>query len=295
MNLSQSRIFKALTYFVPESKVNEANNIFGWVSLLCHADLPMFMTCMSSLNYHLRKKYPIFAIEDGSLTSSDRKLITNKFSIEIISKNKADELLFIKFRKFKWLNKFWREPETSNLKYKIAVLLLNKFKKIIYLDSDILFFKKPSELEKWIENNNTDYMITGFDTRFMNNFRHKNHETYFFRKLLYEKLGFTSEPYFNSALMALPDQNILNIEKIDEIISIFYNLSYEYSDFAEETIMAILFQSTSYQTLDPNRYGNSSRTFDKRRGVMLHYPREEKRFYFKDAIKELSSFKFYHR
>ena len=131
-------------------------------SLMCHRDISYGVNCLKSLiRYEEFSRMQIVIHDDGSLTTEDKEILY-KISdrLSVIDRKYADSqiLNFIK-DKPNCINYRIKESPINTL-HKIKLFdyyYFSKTKKILGLDSDLLFLKKPDDVIKHISANTGFY------------------------------------------------------------------------------------------------------------------------------------------
>lgn len=132
--------------------------------LLGHKHVGMTLWCVKSLLHHSGRKYSVVLHEDGSLTDSDVSVLEKHLiNAKIIRRPAADEAMRRKLAHLPNAMKYRFSPkETSDhrgVKYDMHVFALRLFDfnllteatKILVLDCDVLFFKRPQQIMHWAE------------------------------------------------------------------------------------------------------------------------------------------------
>lgn len=128
----------------------------GVVTLAGHQHMPMLIYSLLSFHYYTNYAFPCFITDEGSLTPQDQVTIRKHLPNAIITtrsqtENKVIALLqkyptCLNYRQIKFRDQF-------NVKL-FDPFLLCPFKKVIYLDCDILFFRKPKAILEWAVSSN---------------------------------------------------------------------------------------------------------------------------------------------
>ncbi|HLV32125.1 MAG TPA: hypothetical protein VKY57_11200 [Chitinispirillaceae bacterium] len=121
-----------------------------------HFHLPMYITAIKSL---LRYYNDITVIvhDDGSFTEEDRHLVQEHIrGITVIEKTRADAVLKEKMTSFPLCRKF-RKNVINAMELFDNILLAGK-EKIVSMNSDVLFLKKPLDVINWIKSESHSIM-----------------------------------------------------------------------------------------------------------------------------------------
>lgn len=249
-------LYPYLILFLRFSKSWEVDNRVGICTLLCHRDVQMFLYNISSFFFATERVFPIYIIDDGTLTNYDKILLKKKLNAEIESSVSAEVKVIKELAKFPYILKFRCDKNTHQLKKKLDVLLLNPFNKFIYLDADLLFYKKPEEIIKWIDSENKIGLYSAHN-KYPLNFYNNQLEiiTHAYRYLLFQDFNPKINPSFNSGLLCLY-RNSFDLRKINNVFKIFYISSFINHKLAEEIALGLGILSQRVDILPTKKYLN---------------------------------------
>jgi hypothetical protein len=259
LQMIKAYILRLLVSQIPAKKCDSEKIDVGISALLSHANVDRFICAAASCFYFLGMNLPIFIIDDGTLTSNDITRISNLFTVTFdrSSSKKMQRLI----KEFKYFSKYRFNSETPYNNKKFDALLLQNFKKTIYLDDSILFFSKPHEILNFIETSSRTILY---------NSRPKNshlefpfllqNELHSIRKLLYELVHSNSidsanlSTYFNSGLLCIPSQRVISLKELDKIFKVFEEIYFEKDLLAEEIALFLLFDHSIARSLPTKKY-----------------------------------------
>jgi len=116
---------------------------------LCHCDMDIYLIAIKSF-LRFYSSVAVVVHNDGTLTDEDRKLLRKHIvGIRIINKKEAD-IIANKILADKPNCKLRRHPFIFNTQI-FDYPILSNTEKLISLDSDIVFIKKPTEIINWIK------------------------------------------------------------------------------------------------------------------------------------------------
>ncbi len=121
-------------------------------SLVCHRDLYIYLAAIKSF-LRFYKDISIVVHNDGSLKKKDKKILKEHIKgIKIIEKKYADKIVNKELAHLPECRALrdWR----ANFKQVFDFNILNKTKKIVSFDSDMLILKRPEKIIKWIKEKN---------------------------------------------------------------------------------------------------------------------------------------------
>ncbi len=162
--------------------------------LLGHRHVGMTLWSVKSFLHYAGRKYTVVLHEDGSLTDKDiATLARHLVNARIVRKSVADEQIREQIKHFPNCCAYRFSPkETTDhrgVKYDMHIFALRLFDfnllsaatKVLVLDADVLFFKKPQEIINWAEDpadrnslfsieqyvplRNVRYEVTGFERK----------------------------------------------------------------------------------------------------------------------------------
>jgi len=137
--------------------------------LLGHRHVGMTLWAAKSFLFACNRRFAVVLHEDGSLTSEDINILEEHLrGVRIIRKSVADEEMDEKLRAYpnchdyRYANKLHSDHRNAGYNMHIFAVRLFDFNfysqatKRMFLDADILFFRRPDEILNWIEND-TDH------------------------------------------------------------------------------------------------------------------------------------------
>lgn len=229
---------------------NAKNNNFEVHSVICHKDVPTAIICLRSfLRFMGSDKLVIHG--DGSLTKDDIKLLKKFFSnSNIIRFEDSQKIINKHFR-----NKFPFITKNRNRKLKrwhiltmLDIWLFSKCEKIIYLDSDILFQKKPTEIIQWTKNgSNNLYCKTNINNSMIkkNNFHIHcmNNEYEFVKKFNQKPIKF-----FNMGILCFNKKNI-NISDVETFLRKIWGTYANDNNYRDQTFWCLMYSQKLYKNI----------------------------------------------
>ncbi len=133
-------------------------------TLLGHKHVGMTLWSVKSLLHYSGLRYSVVLHDDGSLTVQDIKTLKKHLvNVRIVRRTIADKLIREKIKHLPNCCEYRFTPkETSDhrgVKYNMRIFSLRIFdfnlmstaSKIMILDADVLFFKRPQEIIDWVE------------------------------------------------------------------------------------------------------------------------------------------------
>jgi GR25 family glycosyltransferase involved in LPS biosynthesis len=214
-------------------------------SLMCHKDILYATNCIKSLvRYEEFSKMPIFIHDDGSLTGEDKNvLLSVSDKIIIIDRSYADSQIF-NFIKDKPNCVNYRIKESHiNLWHKIKLFdyyYFSKTKKILGLDSDLLFLRRAEDVIKHISNG------TGF-------YFPDNQSAYSFNE---PKDEIKTLEKVNTGLIYLPNADNYSLDLIESALSnlIKNGINYFPSWIEQSAFAHMFYELGGFASLNPEVY-----------------------------------------
>lgn len=276
--------------FFKNKKNTIDNDSFVITTLVSHDRVKMLTHCLKSFLWSIDVSPKIIIISDGSLTVLDKLQLRHSFSAEIISRKKTDNLILKKFSRYKNFMKFRSNIYSPITKLKFDAIFSPEFKRLIYIDSDVLFFKKSEEVKRWITKNEDSFLHLEHDSLLLESYKREDIDRSF-RMIFSNKYFPLTSPFFNSGLLCIPNKDLLDINLLDKVFGVFNKLEYFQSFTSEETAMSILFKNTGkHKELSSAKYLCPARDAEylianRRNKTAIHYIYETKKFFLKDSSK----------
>jgi hypothetical protein len=243
--------------FIPSVNTNVPAGNVGIVTLLCHRDVHRYIYAINSLFYYLGNPLPLYVVDDGTLTKADIALLHRYFTVRIEEAASASRKIAKVLAPYQPLFDFRFSETTGVFKKKLDAYFLSPFRRYIYLDSDILFFREPGEINRWLTKNTDTVLYTLRREDITTNANREAVITqYAFRKLLYRSINSKTHPLFIAGFLCIPDKRVLSPETLNKSIRILYRYSYERAALAEETAVAMSLDQKLVRYLPIDTYVN---------------------------------------
>lgn len=223
-------------------------------SITCHKHLLMYLLSIKSF---LRFYNDVLVVvhNDGTLTNKDKSILKKHIKgVKIIDKNLAEAKVLAVLKDFPNSVKYRKDYLIARQVF--DYLLLSQTDKIISLDSDTLFFKKPVELINWLRNNSQQIIYS---------YEENPHQ----QQVTLANIGYNYQPNICVGLMCFY-QDILNLELIEKIISKIDKLDW----WTTQNIYPVLIKNKAdkYQLsfFEPKQYQNLA-NFQPGNIIFRHY------------------------
>jgi threonylcarbamoyladenosine tRNA methylthiotransferase CDKAL1 len=248
-------------------------------STISHKNLSHYILAINSLQSLSDVKFPIVVHDDGSLSSQDMVFLKTQIpEIKIINFKKSTEIMKKVLKNYPYLLEYrlsnYKNP--SHLINTIDIPYFAESKYIIYLDSKVLFFKKPRSICNWVlKNKNKNkflYMKDYVNDYVLSNIQCQN----------YFKVGYLNK--FNIGILCYT-KSILDLDKLNRYFSLLKLLGKDAVNSRDQTYLMILAQK-KYKIIMPlnKNYVVSFAGEKDDKTVCYHYENGESDKFYKDAI-----------
>ncbi len=178
-------------------KQNDADFDVEIISIVSHNDLILYL-CMIKTFYFFSNITPqTTVLDDGTLSKIDINILNHFIPfIKVVSSDTANIIVANKFNKNKYPSALFLRNNSIYLKKKIDIPLICSKPRLLILDSDLLFYRKPKEIMDWIKKlKNGDGVIFMKDCRNSNIISEIESKVVMGRKLI---------PKLNSGIVGFP-------------------------------------------------------------------------------------------
>jgi lipopolysaccharide biosynthesis glycosyltransferase len=257
-------------------------------SLTSHNDLLLLVSCLKSLFRQLGYQLPIYVYTDGSVTARDKRNLTGFRHVTIIDPKVADIQMKELLRKFPNMIKYRFDEENAITRRKFDAYLLPPHDRVLYLDSDLFFINHPKEVDSWIKNKVGIHLALGINSKMLA----KVDLEWSFRELLNMRVTPLVSSAFNTGVVGVANKGEILSDKIEAILEILNQAHYTHTFTCDETIISAVLDRQNVKVLNHRKYMcffklNQLRDMLKKDAlknvVMLHYIRETKERYIRDA------------
>lgn len=173
-----------LWYYVRKSKPikvsKPSKNCPEIMSLVSHKDLLLLLVCLKTFFYFLKKIFSVTVVDDGSMNREDIKFLKYYVkNIRFIGAKEADKRAKSYLKGKKLCFQYGKIGGHPYVRKSLFLPILSVSRKILLLDSDIIFFKKPTEIIDFFKGNNNlvifmsdyqdAYSISGIEAKYFFN------------------------------------------------------------------------------------------------------------------------------
>ncbi len=248
------KILKMLAYFLPSAKSSAVTD-FGIGMLLCHHDVPNVIYSLHSFFYQMKDSFPVYVIDDGSLTEEDMSILHKKFTITI---ERASSVLSRFKKKYKRWERFITYLENTDahiIRFMLAVPYASPFERTVIIEPDVLFFNPPQEIKDFRNSKKNYFQVLSKST--YNMLVQKNlHLDFSLRRYFYSHLNIPAHFLYNSGLMCVNKRHLtLQVfKRIEAILKISVKIDYHMFRNIEETLLSIIFTKATSIPLPAQKY-----------------------------------------
>lgn len=211
-----------------------------------------------SWEYHTGRRWRFFIHEDGTVEEEARKRIRRVLpDVRLVPRDESDKKLRTVLRDHPHC---LAQRNRHNLFLKFSdFAAFAPGKRLIVLDSDVIFFRPPTEILEWVDRGN-DTCHYNEDTK----------EKFCIpRPYLEEALGIPMWPRFNSGLVLLPKAAV-DWGLAEKLLSTFEHTAH-HPQFFEQTLYALMGSAWGRGGMLPPTYEISWGYFRRRKAVCRHY------------------------
>ncbi len=244
-------------------------------SVTSHADCLPLILSLKSLLTNLKKfgGIGVTIFDDGSLTKNDFNLLNyHLVNARVIDKQKYnDRVQSI----FKTKHIFNRKRNCPYVIKKVGAKLFCRSKKVIFLDSDVLFFREPVAIASWVEGMHDAFYIQDIEDAYcISNIEAQE----IFKTNLVSRV--------NSGFLGI-DKKYLDLSVLETLLKKLEELS-AYRPLLLQTFFAIIMSMLKLKPLPSDRYIMSlEKNQPIKSAICRHYTRDMKAEFFKDASEVL--------
>jgi lipopolysaccharide biosynthesis glycosyltransferase len=179
-------------------------------TLMCSADIDWLIKTVKLFTHHSELDFNLVVHEDGSFTKNDiTKLSSSLDNTSVIGREYADEHIKEFLDNHELCTHFRFSEHHTIFRIKLFdPFFFTKSNNVMYMDSDILFCKKPHELIEYV-NNKIGFYLLDMSSAYCVPFRDEDHDTSIYRKI-------------NAGLNYYPTKNHYNLDYVEECLSILY-------------------------------------------------------------------------
>jgi hypothetical protein len=288
--------FSAATHRFPAYHVNDKSLNCGISMLLCHRYVLLCIYTLTSLFHEMGITLPVFIVDDGSLTSDDKRLLAKHFSVTFMEEKQSQLKLKKILQPYPHLSQLRFSSQTGLSKKKIFdAALLHPFERFIILDSDFLFFKKPKEIVSWILNKENSLLYGAHQWKETDA---EEDPEIIVRRILYTLFPSKMDVYNSTGLLCIPSKKFIDLAYLQKIIVFFEKVKLTNRWLLDQHVFSLLLGKQKMKLLPPHSYINVWKTnqydsMDTKNAVSIHYAGENKVIFSRDAIRLALQKKFF--
>jgi len=230
-DIARKKLRKQVAFTPPSPPANKDIS-FSPHALACHRDILLTVSSCKALNLAASTPLPWIFHDDGSLTPNDCRLLKHQFpGCRVILRTESDAAYASSFTRYKQLTLLRRR---HLMLLKLADLFVySSRERILYCDSDILFFKRPTFLLSCLEGSGQ-----------VNYFNKDIATCYVASPSVVRKLTGVEPPERINAGLSVLNRPDISLDKIDAVLSSLDARRYDawsyYNHLIEQTAVAVL-------------------------------------------------------
>ena len=211
-----------------------------------------------SFEFFTGRRWNLFIHEDGSVDDATRHRIEKVLpGVRFVSRVETDEKVEKALASYP---DCWKHRSRHNLFLKFFdIPVFAPGERFVFIDSDVLFFRKPQEILDWVDNDSEECFYNE-DTK----------EKYCIpRQEIESALGITMWPRFNSGLLLMTRQ-ALSLDLAEKLLTTFETTAH-HPQFFEQTLYALMASAWNRGGALPRTYEISWGFFRKKNSIARHY------------------------
>jgi lipopolysaccharide biosynthesis glycosyltransferase len=282
-------LLKLIIEFAPKIEISSKGSA-GLVTIIGHKHVDMLIFSLKSFFYISKLNIPVNVFDDGTLTDNDELKIKIHIKNVRVRRRKQNEPKILKIlKKYKYCLKYRKEKFKDRFYVKLFdPFLLTDYKKIIYLDYDIIFLNKPKEIITWLKSQKKYGMYaTTHRNKILNEGFSSTKEWEVIERMFADKVcrGFPVD--FSSGILFL-HKDSYKLKRINEILKYIYRVGLEDTWTPEQYSLGVLLTEMESINLQNNyihlRNSNLDLEKDPFSYTCLHFAFKSKENYYKIAL-----------
>lgn len=213
-------------------------------SLVCNRDVILALNNFKSLQkYEEFKDIPIYLHDDGSLTDVDKSLLSDIDNVIFIDRKWADKEIEQYIKNHLNCTNYRLGDSKINLWHKIKLFdyfFFSKTKRVLGLDTDLLFMRKPQDVIDLIKSNIPFYFP---DIQSSYSFNEPKNEVPVYKNV-------------NTGLIFIPSKDYYNLDDLEFALSnlVKNNVNYFPSWIEQSAFAHMFFKNNNYVSLPIEKY-----------------------------------------
>ena len=213
-------------------------------SLICNRDVVLALNNFKSLQkYEEFKNTPIYLHDDGSLTDMDKSLLLDIDNIIFIDRKWADKEIEQYIKDYPNCMSYRLGASKINLWHKIKsfdYFFFSKTKRVLGLDTDLLFMRKPQDVIDYITSDTPFYFP---DVQSSYSFNEPKNEVPVYKNV-------------NTGLIYIPSEKYYNLDDLEFALSnlVRDNINYFPSWIEQSAFAHMFYKNGEYVSLSVDKY-----------------------------------------
>jgi len=225
-----------------------------------HGAVDIMILSLKSFFYSAGIRLPLFVFDDGTLTKNDyEKIKRHLINVHLLTKKNNDVRMKKVLKLYKYSNKFRFTAFEFRFNLKLFdPFLLPRYKKLIYIDHDVLFLNTPLELVNWIKSKDTKNLYVS-EFLYQKGVPGELTETWqIIEKMFMNKFAMRFPRWFNSGLICI-NSGDYSLYEIEKVLSYLYKVGLQETWAPEQYTLAYLLSRARSLDLKEKGYLNLTR------------------------------------
>lgn len=290
------RAFRMALRFTPAIHVPEDGET-GAVTILCHDQVHLYIAAIKSFCYFSGIPVGVLVIDDGTLTAWDRAFLSyHVHGLSVVPYRTAlrQSLAQLPKNRYPFCRRFRSEIglEHSIHNGKLFDSVFSApFKRIIILDSDVIFFHTPTEIVRWFKTGDDTTLHMAYERSIIDR---ENRWGLLGIKILSQLWGSPETLYYNSGIVCLT-KKYFSIPDIEYYMKKYYGFTLKHEMISDQFFQSLMWhrigkRGPRVSPLDPMRYSVLMSDRPRRNlfsNACIHYHAETKEFAERDIVQLL--------
>ncbi len=278
---------KIIINFTPRVRVVSKGDV-GITTIVSHNHVDILIFSIKALFFTWNASMPVNVIDDGTLMESDiNKIKKHIIGVIVRRKYQNDKKIFKLLKPYKYCLKYRKEKFRDRFYIKLFdPFLLPGYKKIIYIDSDVMFLNEPDEIIKWIRSKKI-YGLYATVHKYPKDTFSSSKEWYVIERMFADRICTNYPSDFSSGFMAL-NKSSYNLKRINDVLKYIYKIGLSDSWTPEQYSLGVLLSDIKSYDLEKKyvhlREVNQKLKKDLFSYVFLHFAYLSRNDYYKMAL-----------
>ncbi len=244
---TRQKLIKTLVYLLLQCTkpvvLNQTQYNVSFCSMVSHNHLLLYIVAIKSFIYWSHLHLPAMIVDDGTLTTKDKALLTYHLKhCLVISKKTADKKAKRELRAYPHCLTYrldtTHDIETHNQKL-FDPFLLCRTDYFILLDSDVLFFSRPTAIIDWIKSDKKHFVYMQYNPLYIQTCNTWGMLT---MKIFAKLVGNPSAVKLNSGLVC-GKTSLFSLAKAEQLCAAYFTYRLNRTWLGDQPVLAQIFLS----------------------------------------------------